>query len=109
MDLATFIFQQDNTSVHTAGIVNRFFAESKITIMKWTPSSPDLNPIENLWKQMKYQLNQYPEAPNSMQELWKRLQDIWAEITADYIHELYESMPRRMREVYKNKGGCTKY
>jgi transposase len=109
MDPATFLFQQDNASIHTAGIIKAFFAKSNIAVLKWPANSSDLNPIENVWSYIKYHLDQYPCAPKSMKDLWERVQDIWTTIPKHYLHELYESMPRRMMMVYRNKGGHTKY
>lgn len=109
MDRSAFIFQHDNASIHTAGIVKAFFAKSNTTVLKWPVNSPDLNPIEHLWAYIKYQLDQLPEAPTSVDELWERFQDIWASIPHDLLHELYDSMPTRIRTLYNNKGGHTKY
>jgi hypothetical protein len=38
MDQETFIFQQDNASVHTARKVIDFFEENNITILAWSPT-----------------------------------------------------------------------
>jgi len=40
------VFQQDNAPT-------QWFKEKNVTIMDWPASSPDLNPIENVWKLMK--------------------------------------------------------
>jgi hypothetical protein len=109
MDPGTFIFQQDNASVHTACIVKDFFAESNITVLKWPANSPDLNPIENLWWYLKRELGLYKEAPTSMDELWERVQDVWTKIPITYIQKLYESMPRHIEQLHRNHGGYTKY
>jgi transposase len=104
-----FVFQQDNASVHTAHVVKEYFLEKKLDVLEWPANSPDMNPIEHLWGYMKARLDEYPEAPRNMQELWERVQDVWTTIPSEYIKELYESMPRRIKALYDNKGGLTKY
>ncbi|OQS03934.1 hypothetical protein THRCLA_21025 [Thraustotheca clavata] len=44
-----FLFQQNNASVHTSKYTKAFLTNMKIPTMLWTPLSPDLNPIENVW------------------------------------------------------------
>jgi transposase len=44
-----FIFQQDNTSVHTSRETKEWFIGKNIHPMYWPSLIPDLNPIENVW------------------------------------------------------------
>ena len=44
------VFQQDNARVHTSVRVAAFFGENDITVTNWSPYSPDLSVIENIWK-----------------------------------------------------------
>ena len=41
-------FQQDNASIHKAGITKTWFEENAISLLDWPPHSPDLNPIEHI-------------------------------------------------------------
>jgi len=44
-----FIFQQDNDPKHTAKKSQAFFRSCRIKQLEWSPQSPDLNLIENLF------------------------------------------------------------
>jgi len=77
-------------------------------MLEWPGNSPDLNPIENLWCLMK---NKLPEKhPTNLGALQSAIQEVWVKaISPDYCCKLIESMPQRLQEVIKNKGGYTKY
>ena len=44
------VFMQDNTPCHTEKSVKIFLSEEDVTAMKLPVQSPDMNPIENVWK-----------------------------------------------------------
>ena len=45
-------FQQDNYHKHTSKLIKSWYDTYKITLMQWPAQYPELNPIENLWKQL---------------------------------------------------------
>ena len=79
-----------------------------IQTFEWPGNSPDLNPIENLWYVVKNKVSE--KHPTSLSALQLAIKEVWVkEISSDYCCKLIESMPHRLQEVIKNKGGHTKY
>ncbi len=77
--------------------------------MDWPSQSPDLNPIEHMWAQVKRSLNKFETPPKGILELWERIQSVWNEIPPQKCQDLIHSMPRRIQSVIKAKGKWTKY
>ena len=77
--------------------------------MVWPPQSPDLNIIKSVWDYMKRE--KYLRLPKSTDELWLVLQDVWANLPAEFLQKLcvLRSVPRRLDAVLKAKLGHTKY
>lgn len=102
-----WVLQQDNDPKHTSKLAKKLIADEKINLMEWPSQSPDLNPIEHLWGDLKRAVGKYNTRNKA--ELWQIIQREWAAIPLDQCRNLVESMPRRCQEVIKNKGQATKY
>lgn len=76
--------------------------------MTWPAQSPVLNPIEHLWDHMKRELKNRPPSKDK-DELWEKIQDIWNNIPAEVCLNIVRSMPRRLEQIRKSKGGHTIY
>ena len=102
-----YIFQQDNAPCHKARSVTEFLHQHGVRVMEWPAQSPDLNPIENLWQQMKVTVGKH--SPRSMDELFENIEAAWASISNDTLEKLINSMPNRIRQVIQAGGGFTRY
>ena len=110
------LFVQDNARIHTSRAVRTFLADHQITTLDWPAYSPDLNPIEHLWWQLKRRMNKfYPQYNNysETQEQWDgfcyALKDCWRRIPRRRIEQLITSMPRRLGACRAARGWQTKY
>lgn len=102
-----FVFQQDGASSHTAKITKKWLHDNGIEVLDWPSSSPDLNPIENLWALMKRRLRNEPQ--RTVQGLKDKIQEIWDSITPNECQYLINTMNRRLNAVIKNKGDVTQF
>ena len=73
------------------------------------PYSPDLNPIEHVWKVLKERIGNRVDRPKNVDELWVVVQDEWSKIDINLINDFVDSMPDHVNVVYNAKGKCTRY
>ncbi|MBW0509183.1 hypothetical protein O181_048898 [Austropuccinia psidii MF-1] len=70
---------EDNVLIHTAGFSNQWCQQNGILKMEWLAHSPDLNPIENIWKSMKSQISKLYQ-PQTLDELKDAIWSSWSNI-----------------------------
>ena len=101
-------FVQDGAPAHTAKSTKKLVG-TKIEgwIQDWPPNSCDLNPIENVWEELKRRLRGKNYA--TVEEFKAAARKAWDEIPQTLIQKNIDSMRRRLRAVVKAKGGNTKY
>ena len=104
-DRATFM--KDNSPCHEAKVVMSYLSEHDFEIMDWPPQSPDLNPIENLWKTLGVKVMEIN--PTNTEDLWVKLQEDRSKISIEDCQELIRSCSRRCAAVIESKGSFTKY
>ena len=104
-----WIFQQDNAPPHKATVTQRFLEENHIRTLPWPSKSPDLNPIEHLWDQMKRKLRKIHPQPKTTGELKQILEFLWTTFPQENIAKLITSMVRRVNICKRRYGGHIPY
>jgi hypothetical protein len=79
--------------------------------MPLPPSSPDLNPIENVWFLLKRRTSQrfLVECPSTVEDIVRISQEEWEEVNWALIDRMIEGMPRRIESVIAVEGARTQY
>ncbi|GBO19929.1 Transposable element Tcb1 transposase [Araneus ventricosus] len=101
------LFQDDNAPIHTARCVQEWFEEHDDAVdhLAWPPQSPDLNIIEHLWQYLESKIRSRFPPPSGLSELKTAVQEEWLNIPLNIVHDLYASIPRRIKSVLQSKGG----
>ena len=105
-------FMQDNAPGHADKLTKELLTTLAVVVINWPPYSPDMNPIETLWKHMKeYLQSLYGDcAFKSYDEQKIRITEAWNKVvTPGLLLELIKGMPERMQAVIDTKGKFTKY
>ena len=79
----------------TARATRGWLAANNIPVFgPWPSKSPDMNPIENLWAQMEKALERRPNRPTNEAQLWRAVQQEWANVNMWDVRRLIFSMRR---------------
>lgn len=101
------MFVEDNARPHTEKFCMAEKDSRPWIRVEWPPNSPDLNPIENIWRRMKEKIYKGPNPPKKIGDLREAVLKAWDEITRDEIVGEIHSMPWRIHECYNRRGGIT--
>jgi transposase len=102
------MFMQDGAPAHTSYKTRHFLLLKGVRYCKdWPAMSPDLNPMENLWAIVNYQVRL--RDPQTYDELVSVVREEIGKVSRDQITTLIDSVKSRMNAVIEAQGGWTKY
>ncbi len=73
------------------------------------PSSPDLNPIEPVWHELKRLVARRPHPPTTVEELKQAIHEAWDQLDIRNVNKYIGTMPERVSAVLAAKGRNTKF
>lgn len=100
-------FQQDNAPQHTSRAAQRWLHTHGINCLDFPPLSPDLNPIENLWADLKSRAE--ARRARTAEQLETDLKAEWEATSLTLLASLAHSMPARLARVRENNGHYAGY
>ena len=68
-----WVFQHCHNQKHTNTSTIKWVNDHTITILPWSPQSPDMNPIEYLWNKVDWCLRLHKDLLTNKDDLWKKL------------------------------------
>jgi hypothetical protein len=72
-------------------------------------SSPDLNPIENVWSVIKQRIKACSMFPSTIEEMKVAVQEEWDRLQPADFNKYIDSMPERLQQLKERRGMQTQY
>ena len=100
---------EDNAPAHNTIIARKVRDTHLLPTLSWPPCSPDLNPIEEIWRRIKNEISALPERPSTIQTMEDAVWSVWANIDQASIQAIVYTMPARIEAVLSVRRGHTRY
>lgn len=96
------VYMQDGARCHTSRrAMDTLKSQWGLTVAEWAPSSPDLNPIEFIWRELKIHV-EWEAKPTTRAELIMAVEEFWTEkVTPEMTNKYFEHCLDNVRAVKK--------
>ena len=100
-------FQQDNDPKTQHSPHKWLFWQENVDVLDLPSYSPDLNPIENIWRTLKVTINQ--KEIRETEAMTKKAVSYRENINHGFLHNFISSLTRQIDACVTAEGGVTKY
>ena len=97
-------FVQDSDPKHTSVWAQQFFQDKEINWWRTPPESPDCNPIENFWHELKEHLRREVK-PRNKEELIQGIVSFWETVDVAKFSKYINHLAKVLPEVVECEGG----
>ncbi len=101
------VFQHNNDPKHMAKATKEWLKKKHIEVLEWPSQSPDLNPIETLWRELKVRvaIRQH----RNFNDLERICKEEWNKIPSEMCANRVANYKKHLTSVIAKKGFATKY
>ena len=99
---------QDNDPKHNSATAHNYYKDAGINWWRTPPESPDLNPIENLWHELKEYIRCVVK-PTTKQRLISGINEFWETVTPGKCTKYIKHLEKVNPQVICCSGNATGY
>ena len=103
------VVMEDNAPAHNALVTRASRSTYLLSCLPWPSCSPDLNPVEEIWRRMKDEIASLPNRPTTIDAMQDAVWAAWSNIDQSIIQNIVDTMPARIQAVILARGGHACY